>query len=85
MVKHTIQILQHLLQDFKSVSDHFGALFIKVLLLFNTLQMPQDTGKALKDMESFEQKWVKNFESRFFCKCFSCKKMVSLNLLHDMT
>ena len=29
MVKHTFKILEHLLQDFKSVSDHFGTLCIK--------------------------------------------------------
>ena len=31
MVRHTFKILQHLLQDFKSVSDHFGTLCIKGL------------------------------------------------------
>ena len=31
MVTHTIKILQHLLQDFKSVPDHFGKLHIKSL------------------------------------------------------
>ena len=29
MVRHTLKILQHLLQNFKSVSDHFGTLCIK--------------------------------------------------------
>ena len=32
MVKHTLKILQHLLQDFESVSDHFGTLCIKGLM-----------------------------------------------------
>ena len=27
MVKHTLKILQHLLQDFKSESDHFGMVY----------------------------------------------------------
>ena len=31
MVRHTLKILQHLLQDFKSVSDHFGTLCINWL------------------------------------------------------
>ena len=31
MVGHTLKILQHLLQDFKSVSDRFWALCIKGL------------------------------------------------------
>ena len=31
MVRHTLKILQHLLQDFQSVSDHFGTLCIKWL------------------------------------------------------
>ena len=31
MVRNTFKILQHLLQDFKSVSDHFGTLCIKEL------------------------------------------------------
>ena len=29
MVRHTSKILQHLLQDFKSESDHFGTLYIQ--------------------------------------------------------
>ena len=31
MVRHTLKNLQHLLQDFLSVSDHFGTLCIKDL------------------------------------------------------
>ena len=31
MVRHTLKILQHLLYDFESVSDHFGTLCIKYL------------------------------------------------------
>ena len=31
MVRHTFKILQQMLQDFKSVSDHFGTLCIKGL------------------------------------------------------
>ena len=31
MVGHTLRILQQILQDFKSVSDHFGTLCIKGL------------------------------------------------------
>ena len=33
MVKHTLKILQCLLQDFQSVFDHFGMLCIKGLNL----------------------------------------------------
>ena len=29
MVRHTLKIVQHLQQDFKSMSDHFATLFIK--------------------------------------------------------
>ena len=35
MVRHTLKILQHLLQNFESVSDHFGTLCIKGLTLFS--------------------------------------------------
>ena len=34
MVRHTLKILLQLLQDFKSVSDHFGTLYIKQLNYF---------------------------------------------------
>ena len=33
MVRHTLKILQQMLQDFESVSDHFGTLCIKGLIL----------------------------------------------------
>ena len=33
MVRHTLKILQHVLQDFESISDHFEALRIKELAL----------------------------------------------------
>ena len=33
MVRHTLKILLHLLQDFQSVSDYFGTLCIKGLKL----------------------------------------------------
>ena len=35
MVKHTLKILQQMLQDFESVSDHFGTLYINGLRLGN--------------------------------------------------
>ena len=35
MVRHTLQILQHLLQDFKSMSDHFTTLQSKGLNTFH--------------------------------------------------
>ena len=31
MVKHTLKILQQMMQDFESVFDHFGTLHIKRL------------------------------------------------------
>ena len=33
MVRHTLKILQQMLQDFKSVSDHFEILCIKGLIM----------------------------------------------------
>ena len=33
MVRNNLKILQHLLQDFQSLSDHFGRLCIKGLIL----------------------------------------------------
>ena len=38
MVRQTLKILQQMLQDFKSVSDHFGTLYIKE---FNHLKIIQ--------------------------------------------
>ena len=35
MARHTLKILQQMLQDFKSVSDHFGTLCIKGLIDFS--------------------------------------------------
>ena len=43
MIKHTLEILQNLLQDFESVSDHFGTLSIKRLIqLFLRASTPDD-------------------------------------------
>ena len=33
MVRHTLKILQQMLQDFESVSDHFGTLCIEELTI----------------------------------------------------
>ena len=35
MVRHTLKILQQMLQDFESVFDHFGTLYFKGLRLGN--------------------------------------------------
>ena len=35
MVRHSLKVLQEILQDFKSVPDHFGTLSIKGLMTFN--------------------------------------------------
>ena len=40
MVRHTLTILQQMLEDFKSVSDHFGTLSIKELSFVN-FRFPQ--------------------------------------------
>ena len=37
MVKHTLKILQQMLQDFESVSDHFGTSCIKGLTCIITI------------------------------------------------
>ena len=39
MVRHTLKILQHLLQDFYIVSDHFGIIYdiIRIITLINLL------------------------------------------------
>ena len=37
MVRHTLNILQQMLQDFLSVSDHFGTLCIKGLNRINKI------------------------------------------------
>ena len=37
MAKHTLKILQHLLQDFKSASDHFTTLWSKGLTNFSQI------------------------------------------------
>ena len=36
MFRHTLKILQHLLQNFQSVPDHFGKLYIKGLRILLT-------------------------------------------------
>ena len=38
MVRHTLETVQYLLQDFRSVSDHFETLYIKGLM-FVTIQI----------------------------------------------
>ena len=40
MVRHTLNILQHLLQDFKSVSDHFTTLRSKGLMSAKLFDVP---------------------------------------------
>ena len=49
MVRQTLNILQQRLQDFKSVSDHFGTLCIKGLTMTgktstNGMTLPQQNG-----------------------------------------
>ena len=39
MIRHTLKILQQMLQDFQSVSDHFGALCIRGLMLILILTL----------------------------------------------
>ena len=52
MVRHTFKILQHLLQDFLSVSDHFGPLCIQVLTT-KTTPNPKKTTKTLERVANF--------------------------------
>ena len=40
MVRHTLKILQQMLQDFKSEPDHFGALRIKGSSEFKSINLP---------------------------------------------
>ena len=49
MVKHTLKILQEILQDFKSVIDHFGTLCIKGLRNFQSLIVLQEETKNSND------------------------------------
>ena len=39
MVSHTLKILQRMLQDFYSVSKHFGTLYIKGLKMIPNRQL----------------------------------------------
>ena len=46
MVRHTLKILQQMLQDFQNVSDHFGTLTIKELSIGqcrDLLRLQQDS------------------------------------------
>ena len=59
MVRHTLKILQHLLQDFWSVSDHFGTFCIKGLRtpIRDLHYIFQENYKAARE----------HFPSSFFC------------------
>ena len=60
MVRHTLKILQHVRQNFESVSDHFGALCIKCLTLSvptsQNCQTHSNNSSAAAD-ELFESVW----------------------------
>ena len=53
MVRHTLKILQRLLQDFKSVSGQFGVVCMKGLKYFNTqrIEMSLSYGKYSIDLQ----------------------------------
>ena len=56
MVRHTLKILQQMLQDFQSVSDHFGTLCIKGLSIAK--HFPSDSPKIQQNKwRSLEARW----------------------------
>ena len=67
MVRHTSKILQQMLEDFKSVSDHFGTLCIKglkqeALLLFTALL--QSTFACSRATTTTSEKYVKSLQNQ---------------------
>ena len=50
MVRHTIKILQQMLQDFYSVSDHFGTLCIKGLMMKFMVELYSNHFLAIRDV-----------------------------------
>ena len=62
MVRHTLKILQHLLQDFGSMSRHFGTLCIKGLIFTNKQILnivPRDNVTAVIVLLSYHVKMWK--------------------------
>ena len=50
MVRHTIKILQQMLQDFYSVPDHFGTLCIKGLMMKFMVELYSNHFLAIRDV-----------------------------------
>ena len=68
MVRHTLNILQQMLQDFYSVSDHFGTLCIKELDLgsfYIKTIVAEPLQNTLSQFEKFE---ILNKRSNILCK-----------------
>ena len=79
MVRHTLKILQQMLQDFESVSDHFGALCMKGLnykveLFCMKLLLHQFCTPCFDLVECFPI---------FYSKCFIIAK--NINIHGDIT
>ena len=75
MVRHALKILQQMLQDFESVSDHFGALCIKGLnykveLFCMKLLIHQFCTQCFDLVEYFPI---------FYRKCFIIAKNININ------
>ena len=75
MVRHTLKIWQQMLQDFESVSDHFGALCIKGLnnkveLFCMKLLIHQFCTQCFDLVECFPI---------FYSKCFIIAKNINIH------
>ena len=51
MVRHTLKILQYLLQDFCSVSDHFQTLFIQSFIWLGKTYFQKHLVERMKKVE----------------------------------
>ena len=76
MVRHILKFLQHLLQDFWSVPDHFGTLCIKGLINISVkhlwLSMFAKIVKCKRPLTIFAKKNHHRYLTRFWirmCKC----------------
>ena len=53
-VRHTLKILQHLLQDFWSVSGHFGTKKYNMILTYQRLTVATHLETKMKSIQSFQ-------------------------------
>ena len=74
MIRHTLKILQHLLQDFLSLPDHFGTLRIKGLKKLNSREtidfLPTISSDVCNVMFINEQKRSHENEAEYRRKLF---------------